>query len=87
LFDEAHEMKSHLTLIFQAAYALKRSWTWLISGTPLIDKPQEGFSYFCLLGFFQPIQMRTFSAMYMKNDKQWQKLAEEMQTVIVPRKP
>ena len=53
-FDEAHEMNSHLSQVFQAGFALKRLATWLTSSTPLIDQPQESFAYFCLLGLFNP---------------------------------
>lgn len=84
-FDQAHEMKSHLSQVFQAGFALKRLATWLTSSTPLIDKPQESFAYFCLLGLFDPSQTKTFSATYMKNDEQWQKLAKEMQSFVIRR--
>jgi len=38
LFDEAHEMKSHLRQFFQAGFALKRRATWPTSGTSLTDR-------------------------------------------------
>jgi len=85
-FDDAHEVKNHLSAVFRAAIALKRDATWLVSGMPLIDKPTGSFAYFCLLGLFEPHEMRKFSSMYMKNEQQWARVAAEMQSFMIRRK-
>ena len=49
IFDEAHHMRNPNTRNFRAANALKTSFKWLLTGTPMQNKRRDLYSLFSLI--------------------------------------
>lgn len=64
VFDEGHLIKNFKTKGFRAAYALRASRRWILTGTPIIDATEEVFSYFRLLRVPSTGKIETFRKNY-----------------------
>ncbi|RDW79983.1 hypothetical protein BP6252_04621 [Coleophoma cylindrospora] len=49
VLDEAHLIKNHLGRTSLAASALKGRYRWVVTGTPIMNRPEELFAYFRFL--------------------------------------
>lgn len=64
VFDEGHYIKNRTTKAFMGSRSLRGSATWLVSGTPIMNRSDEMYTALHLLGVSTAQQWATFNRLY-----------------------
>lgn len=86
VFDECQEVKNPKGQRYEACLAIKATRRWLMSGTPVIDRPKEVYAYFRLLHKDYTSDLKTFTANYLsRNPKAEERLNLSLAHCIIRR--
>lgn len=86
MFDECQKLKNPCSKFFEAAASIKATRRWLLSGTPIIDRPKELYPYYRLLNKDYTGDLRTFTANFLsKNPKAQARMNLSLNNMILRR--
>ncbi|KAL2075494.1 hypothetical protein VTL71DRAFT_437 [Oculimacula yallundae] len=69
IIDEAHKIKSHDAHLSHAVNALKGKHRWVLTGTPIMNRPEELYGYFRFLKEPNAKSFKMFKAKFTNIDK------------------
>jgi SNF2 family DNA or RNA helicase len=64
--DECHHIRNPKGDFYESVLAIKATHRWLLSGTPIVDKPSEIYAYYRIIHKAYTGDLKTFRANFLK---------------------